>query len=112
MPAAGLAPGTLPLWSGDDPDVWMMAADPAKAYGTGLSPRPLAETVRDTLAWIRSVPEPADAGLAPDRERELLAAWHALTADALTPATLASGCRVYMTMPRHISSEVPSPQVT
>jgi 2'-hydroxyisoflavone reductase len=75
--AAGLAPGTLPLWSGDDPDVWMMAADPAKAYGTGLSPRPLAETVRDTLAWIRSVPEPSDAGLAPDRERELLAAWHA-----------------------------------
>lgn len=75
--AAGLPEGTLPLWSGDDPDVWAMAADPAKAYGCGLSPRPLADTVRDTLAWTRTVTQPADAGLAPDREHELLALWHA-----------------------------------
>jgi 2'-hydroxyisoflavone reductase len=75
--AAGLPEGTLPLWSGDDPDVWMSAVDPAKAYGTGLSPRPLASTVRDTLAWTRTVEQPPDAGLAPEREAELLAAWHA-----------------------------------
>jgi 2'-hydroxyisoflavone reductase len=73
----GLPEGTFPLWSGDDPDVWLMAADPAKAYGAGLAPRPLAETVRDTLAWTQTVPQPADAGLDPDKERDLLAAWHA-----------------------------------
>jgi 2'-hydroxyisoflavone reductase len=54
-----------------------MAADPARAYRSGLSPRPLADTVRDTLAWTRTAPQPADAGLPPDRERDLLAAWHA-----------------------------------
>jgi 2'-hydroxyisoflavone reductase len=73
---AELPEGTLPLWAGDDPDVWMMAADPAKAYGTGLAPRPLAETIRDTLAWTRTVAQPAEAGLSAERERELLAAWH------------------------------------
>jgi len=71
--AAGLPEGTLPLWSGDDPDVWLMAADPAKAYGTGLAPRPFADTVRDTLAWTRTVEQPPDAGLCPDAEQELLA---------------------------------------
>jgi 2'-hydroxyisoflavone reductase len=75
--AAGLPEGDLPLWSGNDPDVWSMAADPTKAYEAGLSPRPLADTARDTLAWIRTVEQPADAGLPPDREKELLAAWHA-----------------------------------
>jgi 2'-hydroxyisoflavone reductase len=73
---AGLPEGTLPLWGGDDPDAWMMAADPAKAFGTGLTPRPLADTVRDTLAWTRVTEQPPTAGLAPERERELLAAWH------------------------------------
>ena len=69
--------GTLPLWSGDDPEVWSMAADPSKAYASGLSPRPLADTVRDTLAWTRTVEQPDEPGLSPDREQELLAAWHA-----------------------------------
>ena len=76
---AGLGDGTLPLWSGNDPDVWSMAADPAKAYAAGLSPRPLADTIRDTLAWTRTVEQPAEPGLSPDREQELLAAWHART---------------------------------
>ncbi len=71
--AAGLPEGTFPLWSGDDPDVWAMAADPAKAYASGLTPRPLADTVRDTLAWTRTVPQPPDAGLDPDTEQDLLA---------------------------------------
>lgn len=75
--AAGLPEGTFPLWSGDDPDVWVMAADPAKAYATGLTPRPLADTARDTLEWIRTVEQPAGVGLDPTREAELLAAWHA-----------------------------------
>lgn len=74
--AAGLPEGSFPLWSGDDPDVWVMAANPAKAYGTGLSPRPLQDTARDTLAWIRTVEQPSGIGLDPDREKGLLATWH------------------------------------
>lgn len=76
LTSAGLSEGTLPLWSGGEVD-WQMAADPSKAYAAGLSPRPLGNTVRDTLAWIQAAEQPADAGLAPERERELLAAWHA-----------------------------------
>jgi 2'-hydroxyisoflavone reductase len=76
---AGLADGAFPLWSGNDPDVWSMAADPAKAYNAGLSPRPLADTIRDTLTWTRTVEQPDEPGLSPDREQELLAAWHART---------------------------------
>ncbi len=71
--AAGLPEGTLPLWSGDDPDVWLMAADPSKAYGAGLAPRPLADTIRDTLAWTRTVEQPAGAGLSAEAEQQLLA---------------------------------------
>ena len=76
---AGLPEGSLPLWSGNDPDVWSMAADPTKAYASGLSPRPLADTVRDTLAWTRTVEQPDEPGLSPDLEQQLLAARHART---------------------------------
>ena len=78
--AEGLDDGALPLWSADDPGVLSMAADPARATGTGLRPRPLAETVRDTWAWIQTQAErPSQPGLPADREADLLARWHALT---------------------------------
>lgn len=67
----------LPLWPGADPDVLMMTADPAAALATGLTIRPLAETVRDTLAWTRSVEQPAKPGLDADREATLLKNWQA-----------------------------------
>lgn len=74
----GIDDGSLPLWSAGDPDVLMMAADPAKAFGTGLTPRPLVDTVRDTWAWVQSAtPPPGPPGISPERERDLLAAWHA-----------------------------------
>jgi 2'-hydroxyisoflavone reductase len=73
----GVDDGSLPLWSAGDPDVLMMAADPAKAFGTGLTPRPLADTVRDTWAWVQSATPPTAPGISPERERDLLAAWHA-----------------------------------
>ena len=71
----GLDEASLPLWSAGDPDVLMMAADPAKAMSTGLAPRPLAETVRDTRAWTQGVEQPAAPGLASEREQELLDRW-------------------------------------
>jgi 2'-hydroxyisoflavone reductase len=51
----------------------------AKAYAAGLTFRPLAETATATLQWYRARPaaeqEKARAGLAPDREAAVLAAW-------------------------------------
>jgi hypothetical protein len=64
----------------------MLAADPSRAYGAGLAPRPIADTIRDTLASARadvvSAPPRALAGrgaISREREAELLAAWHART---------------------------------
>jgi 2'-hydroxyisoflavone reductase len=67
----------VPLWPGVDPDVLVMTADPAAALATGLTIRPLAETVRDTLAWTRTVEQPAKPGLAPADEAVLLEKWRA-----------------------------------
>ena len=81
--SAGVSPLTeLPLWL---PAVDFENVDTTKARAAGLVTRPLAETVRDTLAWASSLggdPARQDDGrysvrtLAPEREAELLAAWH------------------------------------
>jgi 2'-hydroxyisoflavone reductase len=52
------------------------------AEAAGLTWRPLANTVADTWAWQQTVdggwqPSKSTPGLSPDRERELLADWHA-----------------------------------
>lgn len=55
----------------------------AKAVAAGLSFRPMAETVVDTLAWYDSLDEERRegvtrrAGLPADKEAEVLKAWHA-----------------------------------
>lgn len=53
----------------------------SKARAAGLTYRPLRETVRDTLAWWRKLPEERrakpKAGIPAQREAEVLAAWHA-----------------------------------
>lgn len=53
----------------------------ARALAKGLSFRPLADTARDTLEWYKSRPAEEQAklraGLAAQRETEVLAAWHA-----------------------------------
>ena len=67
----------LPMWPGADPDVLMMTADGAAALATGLVIRPLAETVRDTLAWTRTVEQPAQPGLSAADEKALLEKWQA-----------------------------------
>ncbi len=79
---AGVQPWTeLPLWiSESDPDFGaMMLASNQRALGAGLSFRPLADTIRATLAWDRRegglhVDSPARAAtLTQAREAELLA---------------------------------------
>jgi 2'-hydroxyisoflavone reductase len=69
----------LPLWVFDSEYRGMLHTDNARAVGAGLAFRPLAETVRDTLSWIRSGAtiirddwEEHRPGLTPEREAELL----------------------------------------
>ncbi len=66
----------LPLWLPDKLSGTMdMNVD--KAMRDGLTFRPLADTVRDTLAWDASrPPHEWRAGLTREREREVLDAWH------------------------------------
>ncbi len=71
----------VPLWIPEsDPDAaGFFAIDCSKALRAGLAFRPLAETVRDTMAWVLGRPPGHEwkAGLRPERERELLAAYAA-----------------------------------
>jgi len=65
----------LPAWAGSE-NAPFLQADASRAIAAGLRFRPLADTIRDTLDNA----EPTDdAGLAPEREAELLEAWAALT---------------------------------
>ncbi|HLU10473.1 MAG TPA: SDR family oxidoreductase [Oceanobacillus sp.] len=50
-----------------------------RAFDAGLTLRPLAETVRDTLAWFNSLDRPLSVGLSPEQEADLLAAWKETT---------------------------------
>ncbi len=67
----------LPLWL---PSVGEHAAfalaDTRTAQAAGLTTRPLAQTVADTLAWYRSLPDAqqvfSKAGLSPERETQAL----------------------------------------
>jgi 2'-hydroxyisoflavone reductase len=70
----GLGFSDLPLWV-DDP-AWKAWAevDVRRALRAGLSFRPLAETAGGVLTHAATT---AEYGLAPERERELLAAWRA-----------------------------------
>jgi 2'-hydroxyisoflavone reductase len=84
--AAGVGPWMeMPLWipeSGDPKYRFMLAADVSRARRAGLVFRPLADTVRDTFEWDRARGEPPmKAGLAPEREQDLLMRWrHAAAA--------------------------------
>jgi 2'-hydroxyisoflavone reductase len=67
----------LPLWTRDE-DTGIFEARNDKAIAAGLTFRPLTDTVRDTLAWAQERPADTElrAGMKPERERELLRAWH------------------------------------
>ncbi len=69
----------LPLWSEGTPEL-SLAMGVARAEAAGLTHRPWADVVRDTLAWAARDPETATGrglGLSAEREQELLAAWSA-----------------------------------
>jgi 2'-hydroxyisoflavone reductase len=64
----------LPLWLASPEHRHLLKADASRALAAGLRLRPLEKTVRAALASARPV---NGVGLAPERERELLAAWQA-----------------------------------
>ncbi|MGJ3241044.1 MAG: NAD-dependent epimerase/dehydratase family protein [Anaerolineae bacterium] len=71
----------IPLWLPSAEGQALMDLDISEALNAGLVIRPLAETVRDTLDWHRSLADTDQrewpAGLPPEREAELLASWSA-----------------------------------
>ena len=74
--------GELPVWVRQGPDTaGFMTVSVAKAQGRGLTYRPFEETVRDTLAYHKSRTAERQAalraGLKPEKEAEVLAAWKA-----------------------------------
>ena len=62
----------LPMWLRDPDWVGMNRADCSRAVAAGLAFRMLDDTVRGTLEHAETTD---DAGLRPERERELLEAW-------------------------------------
>jgi 2'-hydroxyisoflavone reductase len=74
--AAGMDGSTLPLWAGGDPARLLSAADPSAAIVAGLTLRPLADTIADTLAWASSTVAPSGVGFDPATEARLLRDWH------------------------------------
>ncbi len=68
----------LPLWLPVDGDMsGLQEIDCRKAIESGLTFRPLADTVRDTLTWDATRPkdEERKAGISREREAELLRTW-------------------------------------
>jgi len=63
----------LPLWIPDPEWVGMHSIDVGRAVAAGLSFRPLEETIRGAA----EAPLQDGVGLTPEREGDLLAAWHA-----------------------------------
>jgi 2'-hydroxyisoflavone reductase len=74
--------GHMPAWIPPrDGMEGFSAFDNSRAVAAGLKYRPLAVTAKDTLDWWKTLPEDRRvqprAGLAAEREVEVLAAWHA-----------------------------------
>jgi 2'-hydroxyisoflavone reductase len=65
----------LPLWVSSEENRGLHRAANERAVAAGLTFRPFEETARATLADARTTD---DAGLKPEREAELLAAWSSL----------------------------------
>jgi len=67
----------LPLWvPGEDANFMLVSNQ--KALDTGLSIRPLRDTVKATLEWSQTLPPDRErkAGLEREKETRILAAWH------------------------------------
>ena len=68
-------PRSLPVWLPQPEYAWLMSVDVEASYDAGLRTRPLADTARDTLAWLRGEPGAPVAGLDRPAEAVVLEAW-------------------------------------
>ncbi|PYK86769.1 MAG: epimerase [Verrucomicrobia bacterium] len=68
----------MPVWTGDESG--MARTSISRALAKGLTFRSLADTASEALAWFKSQPRGRQshlkAGVTPEREAEVLAAWH------------------------------------
>lgn len=71
LPWAG--PRSVAMWVPLPELVGMMARDDTASVQAGLVCRPVAETARDTLAWLRETPDAEVTGLSEAEERDVLA---------------------------------------
>lgn len=72
----------LPVWMPNEGEtLYWNKCIVSKAIAAGLTFRPFATTVQDTLSWHLTRPAENQAklrsGLTPEREAEILKAWHA-----------------------------------
>ena len=72
-------PRSLPLWLPEDAR-GMTCHDVSASFEAGLTIRPIAETARDTLAWVRETPDAPRTGLTRAEEQDLLDDWHSIRA--------------------------------
>lgn len=68
---------SIPLWLPRPEYDGMLAHDVTPSYDAGLVTRPIADTTRDTLAWLLDNPDATVTGLTREEERAVLDAWHA-----------------------------------
>jgi len=68
-------PRSVPLWLPRPDYDGMLAHDVRPSLGAGLRIRPIAETARDTLAWLRDHPDATLTGISRDDEADVLKAW-------------------------------------
>ncbi len=86
----------MPVWVPETGDsAGFLRTVTTRAERAGLKIRPLRETVNDTLAWHLARP-PTDraalrAGLSPEREREVLAAWRSAASRTAARARTGTG---------------------
>jgi 2'-hydroxyisoflavone reductase len=76
--------GDMPVWVVPGPDnAGFLDVSIRRALDAGLTYRTLATTAAETLTWFATLPAERQAtlltGIKPDKEKEVLAAWHART---------------------------------
>lgn len=75
----------FPVWTPSTGELrGLSRVSAAAAIAAGLTSRPVADTLRDTLAWYRELPEDSRsrrlAGIDAERQAERLAAWREMSA--------------------------------
>jgi nucleoside-diphosphate-sugar epimerase len=75
----GVEPWTeLPLWTPGEDMAGFQRSDVSRALAAGLSVRPIAETVADTLRWAAAASPDPGAAMTREREAALLREWSVL----------------------------------